>query len=145
MSLAGPAGDVFLGPRRLPPTFDEPGPRRRLLVEMNESKKARKNPPMMCVVRRSRLQRAALGVGGLAALGLARRFDGWWSLGLAATGGLLLASAARSMRVRSARTPASLHHVEDDAGDDVDRAGDASFPASDPPSWSPTTAGAPSA
>lgn len=92
-----------------------------------------------CAVRRARLDRVLSGIGALALIGAARRFDGWAGLGLAAFGGVLVGRALTGHRL--GRTVSD--ELPERATDAVDAAGEDSFPASDPPSWSPTSAGPP--
>jgi hypothetical protein len=79
------------------------------------------------------------GLGALALIGAARRFDGWAGLGLAAFGGLLVGRTLSGHRLGRA----AAEGLHEPSTDPIDMAGEDSFPASDPPAWSPTSAGAP--
>lgn len=92
-----------------------------------------------CAVPRARLDRVLSGLGALALIGSARRFDGWASLGLAAFGGVLLGRALTGHRLGRSMSD----ELPETSSDPIDAAGEDSFPASDPPSWSPTSAGPP--
>jgi hypothetical protein len=78
-----------------------------------------------------------LGTFGWVLARFGRRWPAGWLVGTA--GGWLLARAAREiarqLEHRAARAAGKK--------DPVAQASEASFPASDPPSWSPTRAGAP--
>lgn len=78
-----------------------------------------------------------LGTLGWVLVRFGRRSPAGWLVGTA--GGWLLARAARGIARHLE------HRVASAAGrkDPVAQASEASFPASDPPSWSPTRAGAP--
>jgi hypothetical protein len=80
--------------------------------------------------------RVLSGLSAVAMIGAARRFDGWPAIGLAALGGIMAVRALSSHRIGKPMKTISMDRV-----DPVQQAGEDSFPASDPPSWSPTSAG----
>jgi hypothetical protein len=72
-------------------------------------------------------------MSGVAAIAVAVRVGGWRSAGLAALGGWLLGRRLARPGLRR-----SMAEYTPESIDPVDLAGEESFPASDPPSWSPT-------
>ncbi|HET6585938.1 MAG TPA: hypothetical protein VFG69_20920 [Nannocystaceae bacterium] len=89
----------------------------------------------MAVLPRGRADRWLSGLGGGALVALATRLPAWPAVAVAAVGGILIGRTFSSRRVGRARDEGSV--------DCVEQAGEESFPASDPPSWSPTSVGAP--
>jgi|SRR5579864_993533 len=96
-------------------------------------------------------ERAASGLGGamLLAYGLARR-PSMASILMAIGGAMLLERGAtghcslyRALGLNSREGMAQDHHRDGSSADEIERASEDSFPASDPPSWSPHSAGHP--
>jgi hypothetical protein len=97
--------------------------------------RARRPDPRMQLIRPV-ASLALIGAIGWMLARLGRRWPVGWLLGT--VGGWLLARAARGIA-----RPLEHRAVPAAGRDPVAQSSEASFPASDPPSWSPTRAGAP--